>query len=189
MVYEVGHRSLRDIGVPGQAGSAGRGRNAAELVVCGLRRGGIGMSNCMRLMLSLVVGLVWIAAAAADEPDMFGFLTQASYWDQAAPQGEGNPAPYGEAHPMPGYGPGWEQQALSGQEGWPGCGRASCRPALTVSADLVVMERVGGRPSTLISNSTSGAPLLNVTDLNFSFAPGPRLDFIYHGNCGWDGGP
>jgi hypothetical protein len=38
----------------------------------------------------------------------------------------------------------------------------------------------------LIADLGGTAQLLNVTDLHYSFAPGPQLDLVYHGDFGWD---
>jgi len=145
------------------------------------------MRYCLRLTLSLALGIGWPTAAATEEFAPFGFSQQASYLDQTALEGADNPPPGpAEGYPMPGDYAAWDAPGWSDREGWPGSNGPAYRPVITVSADAVGMERVSGRSVTLIGESGTGLPVLNANDLNFSFAAGPQIYCTVHGNGNWD---
>ena len=150
------------------------------------------MKTSVRVLLTLVSAMVWSLPAMAQGQDQLGFPSLAGFSDGADPQANDAAGAHDIDAKMSQYGTTPLPQPAPNLAGWrdanepplPPCPRRL--PLLTVSGDLVVMDRVGGRPATLISRLDTGAELLNVTDLNFSFAPGARIDGIVHGNCGWD---
>ena len=69
-------------------------------------------------------------------------------------------------------------------------------PRWTLSAESIILERVGGVDRTLVERvpgvvsfasvpTTPGAPALNSNDFQ-DFSAGPKIGLTYHGDCGYD---
>jgi hypothetical protein len=72
-----------------------------------------------------------------------------------------------------------------------GCGAASCCqpccPRWIASADVLIMDRVGGKSQTIIGPiEEGGADILNTDDFAFGFRAGPRLSLIRRGDRCFD---
>jgi hypothetical protein len=79
-----------------------------------------------------------------------------------------------------------------------GCLPSFCFPRWTVSADFVILDRLGSVPPyTLVEtvshskpmkelSATPGSEVLNATDLHQGFAGGPKLGLVRHGDDGYD---
>jgi hypothetical protein len=74
-----------------------------------------------------------------------------------------------------------------------GCCQSCCCPRWTASADILIMNRIGGGNQTLVERvplnddpfSTFGAVALTGNDFQ-GFCGGPRVGLIRHGDCGYD---
>jgi hypothetical protein len=78
-----------------------------------------------------------------------------------------------------------------------GLGQSCCDPHWTVSADFIILDRVGSVSYTLVEKVSSSVPykdlrhtfgpeLLNANELHQGFSGGPRLGLIHHGDDGYD---
>jgi len=68
-----------------------------------------------------------------------------------------------------------------------GCCRACCCPDWTVTADAMIMNRIGNKSTTILPRLRNGngalvgsADVLNSNDFDFGFAAGPRLSLVRH---------
>ncbi len=77
-----------------------------------------------------------------------------------------------------------------------GSSKSDSPPRWTFSADVIILNRIGGGNQTLVERvpgdvsfskvpSTPGAQVLNSNDLQQGFSTGPRLGLIYHGDSGY----
>ena len=78
-----------------------------------------------------------------------------------------------------------------------GCSQSSRPPRWTVSADAIILDRIGGVNRTLVErvpgavplpdlSTTPGTKALNSNDFQQGFSAGPRIGLIRHGDSGYD---
>ena len=78
-----------------------------------------------------------------------------------------------------------------------GCSATGCCSRWTVSADFLILDRIGSFHQTLVETvpgsvrfkdlpNTPGTEALNAADFRPGFCGGPRLDLTRHGDCGYD---
>jgi hypothetical protein len=70
------------------------------------------------------------------------------------------------------------------------CLPCCCCPRWTVSADFIILDRIGGTNQALVSRTdslaSSGTVVLTGNDFRQGFSGGPRIDLIRHGDSDYD---